>query len=121
MKKILTIILTLSLAITSYAADLRWDASDGATGYNIYFNNDGSEVYPYSYDAGSATEVLDIKSTLNLQAGETYTFVATAYNAIGESGYSNSAEWTVPDDYNSGGNNLPITINAPATITITIE
>ena len=120
MKTLLISIMILLASIAS-AADLRWNAADGATGYNVYFNSDGTETYPYNYNAGNTTEVLDIQNTLNLQPGTTYTFVVTAYNDVGESDFSNSAAWDTPSSYVNPDNNLPITLTRPATITITIE
>ena len=120
MKTLLISILVLLSSIAS-AADLRWDASDRATGYNVYFNDDGSETYPYNHNVVGATEVLDIENTLNLQPGQTYHFVVTAYNDAGESDFSNTASWDVPSGHTNPSDNLPITITAPATITITIQ
>jgi len=118
---LITILLTCSLVVTAYAADLRWDAAPTATGYNVYFNDDQSGTYPYHYNAGNVTEIIDIKTVFNLQPGRTYTFMARAYNGVGESPDSNTDDWTVPVDYNSPDPVLPITVTAPATITITIE
>lgn len=99
--------LLIFVAGTSQAATLRWDASTGTVdGYTVYFT-DGTNTY--NYDAGTATEVVDIDTTLNLVYGTTYTFIVRAYNSVGESGDSNSASYTTDPApvYNPPVDSLP--------------
>ena len=118
MKKLI-VLLILVMAVSVNAAKLKWDASTGEVdGYNIYFTG-GAESF--NYDAGDATEVLDIVNTLNLHPGTTYTFTATAYNQMGESAESNSATYTTPDVYAPTGDNIPIRLTKPSVITIIVE
>ncbi|MCL4557203.1 MAG: fibronectin type III domain-containing protein [Deltaproteobacteria bacterium] len=63
---------------------LTWNASTGATGYNIYTSTTSGTGYA---KAGTTTN-LDYTVT-GLKNGTTYYFVITAVNAAGESGYSN--------------------------------
>ncbi len=78
----------------SHEADLSWDASSGAVGYNIYRGN--SHGGPYS----PMNSVLDASTNYadtNVTGGATYFYVATAVNSDGnESGYSNEAKVSIP-------------------------
>ena len=91
MKKLLIILSILVMAVSVNAANLKWDASTGQVdGYTVYFT-DGTDNYVH--DAGNLTEVPDIDSTLNLAPAKTYTFYVTAWNLMGESDPSNTAEY----------------------------
>jgi hypothetical protein len=117
MKKLLLFIIIVILAMVGAvgAADLKWNTSTGQVdGYTVYFNG-------FDYNAGLDTEVLDIDDTLNLHPTTTYTFTVTAWNIMGESGPSNTAEYTTADVYVPPVNNLPIRISKPSIITIIIE
>jgi hypothetical protein len=82
----------------AYSADvtLAWDAVSQpgvtVTGYRVYHGTNGS-VYP--------TKGCDVATTSckvsGLVDGQTYYFVATAYNGSGESAYSEPVSYTVPD------------------------
>ena len=118
-KLIVLLILVMAVSVSAEPVNLRWDASTGEVdGYNIYFTG-GAESF--NYDAGDATEVLDIVDTLNLHPGTTYTFTATAYNQMGESEQSNSATYTTADVYAPPGDNIPIRLTRPSVITIIVE
>jgi len=82
------------VAAGSHEADLSWDASSGAVGYNVYRGN--SHGGPYSL----MNSVLDASTNYadtSVTGGATYFYVATAVNSNGdESGYSNEAKVTVP-------------------------
>ena len=74
-------------------ASLAWNASasTGVTGYKVH----------YGTASGSYGTHLDVGNTLsttipNLTSGATYYFAVTAYNAAGESSYSNEASATIP-------------------------
>ncbi len=73
---------------------LTWDPSSDSTitGYRVYWGTQTNQ-YALLADVGNST-----RSTLSdLQAGTTYYFAATAYNAKGaESPYSNEVSYTVP-------------------------
>ncbi|HKQ60504.1 MAG TPA: Ig-like domain-containing protein [Candidatus Polarisedimenticolaceae bacterium] len=84
-----------ALALSSAWAgglNVLWDASSGATGYRLYYGTSPT-TYATSVDVGNTTQ-----TTLNgLTDCTTYYFAATAYNAGGESGYSNQASsWPRP-------------------------
>lgn len=84
------IVLGLMLAVVFFSkveaqqsATLMWDASTGATGYKLYYGS-VSGTYTQVVDVGNVTTYV----IPNL-APAVYYFVVTAYNANGESGYSN--------------------------------
>ncbi|MCK5180889.1 MAG: hypothetical protein KAR32_15255, partial [Candidatus Omnitrophica bacterium] len=70
--------------------DLSWSAVAGATGYNVYFSAI-SGIYGTLVDAGNVTNY----TVTGLTNDTTYYFVVTAYDAAGESAYSNE-ESAVP-------------------------
>ena len=83
----------------AYSADvtLAWDGvsqtSVAVTGYRVYYGTDG-ENYPTE-----GCEVANTSCTVSgLVDGQTYHFVATAYNSNGESEPSDPVSYTVPDD-----------------------
>lgn len=105
MKKFLFIFLIVFFLFIPFvnAADLQWDDPgeqwEIITGYIIYFT-DGVEQYNITLDKtdlirsnGTITYV-DIEDKLNLAYGTSYEFYATAYNASGESGPSNTVNFT---------------------------
>lgn len=113
MKKLLfAIIATLLICGASQAASvtLGWNASEGATGYILYYNE-------FNKDVGNVTQ-----ATLDIVSGVEYSIYATAYNANGESGPSNTVTYTAPV-YIAPDDNLPTIINVskPATITINVQ
>ncbi len=76
------------------AGDLNvsWDPSTDATGYRIHYGPNPSQ-YDNSFDVGNATQT----SLDTLGDCMTWYFAATAYNAAGESGYSEEvASWSRP-------------------------
>lgn len=91
--------LCLSLASASQAARLVWTASTGAVqGYTVYYHDTGVPVTPeteYHRNLPSTPTEYDLAG-LNLQHGKTYQFCLTAYNSAGESGRSNTVDYTVP-------------------------
>ncbi len=108
MRKLLIGLLVLLTAacVPAYAgeATFSWDASTGATGYNIYIGTQ-SGVYDAPADVGNVTAV-----AMELADGCVQYFVAaTAYGVTGESGFSNEVV-TYPrpvvagDPVISGGN-----------------
>ena len=93
MKKLTLIIFILFCASFANAANMTWDASTSGgvpTGYKIYYT-DGTNNY--SVDVGNVLTVIDVDSTFNLVTGKTYTFKATAYNDVEESGFSNQVNY----------------------------
>lgn len=89
--------LALLAACSAHAADvsLMWSpgVGGGATGYKIYTGT-ASRTYTRIDDAKGALEY----TVTGLTDGKTYYFAATAYNATGESGYSNevSSKTAIP-------------------------
>lgn len=98
MEKSLTKILiagSLLLAACSYPITLQWNASNDSTvvGYKIYYGT--STSYTNVIDAGNVTNLF-INNT-NFIGGNTYYFVATAYDgSSNESNQSNIATYTPP-------------------------
>jgi hypothetical protein len=124
MKKfILIAIMILAFVFPAGADVLRWDASDRADGYIVYWGTvEGS--YPNHTDVGNVLEVGTsgqggaLAEYFFLSPGTTF-FTVTAYNIMGESGNGNVVnlvieEYTPPEDV------FPIKITVPATVTITI-
>ncbi|MGA9536106.1 MAG: fibronectin type III domain-containing protein, partial [Desulfobacterales bacterium] len=101
---------------------LAWDgvSQTGVTvdGYRVFYGTDGQN-YP--------TEGCDVTSTsctvTELEDGQTYHFVARAYNSYGESGDSDPVSYTVPDALRtftitaSAGNDG--SISPPGTVSVT--
>jgi hypothetical protein len=88
----------LLTAAPAYAADvyLAWDGVSQTgvtvTGYRVYY---GTETGSYT-DKGCDVTTTSCKVS-GLNQGQTYHFVATAYNGYGESAPSDSVAYTVPD------------------------
>jgi hypothetical protein len=107
---LLGLLLLISFPFTSaLAADvtLAWNPNSESdlAGYRIYYGTT-SGSYTNSRDVGNATTC----TISNLLAGQTYYFVATAYDLSGnESGYSNQASHTIP-----AANRAPGTPSAPS-------
>ena len=82
------IALILLIAFLSYGANvhLAWDANEEpVSGYKLHYGFEQGGEWPYSRDVGNVTEYL----LTDLPDGQRIYFTATAYNAIGESDYSN--------------------------------
>ena len=113
MKKL--ILLLLLIAFPANADHLlKWDASNGAIGYKIYFNE-------FNKDVGDVTQCN--LNDLNIEPNVAYTYHVTAYNECGESEPSNTLDFTRPL-FEAGSDNLPVyeirTLNK-VVITITQE
>ncbi len=100
-------------------ASLAWNASasSNVTGYKVHYGT-ASRSYSTHLDVGNKLTT----SVPNLTAGTTYYFAVTAYNAAGESSYSNEASAAVPVAvappvalFTAG----PITGTAPLNVTFT--
>ncbi len=61
---------------------LDWTAADGATGYNVYYDQAGKAQF--IADAGNTLTYLDTGLTNGIE----YCYMVTAYNDTCESGYS---------------------------------
>lgn len=72
---------------------LAWDPSERATGYKVYYGT-ASQVYDTILDVGAVTSVV----ISDLVPGQVYYFAATAYNAAGESGFSNEVWAMIPGE-----------------------
>jgi hypothetical protein len=82
--------------VDSAEVTLAWDGNSQpgvtVTGYRVYYGTDG-DSYP-----SKGCEVANTTCKVSdLVDGETYYFVATAYNSYGESGYSDPVSYTLPD------------------------
>ncbi len=108
MKKLLLVLAIVLTAFSANAASLKWDASNNADGYIVEFNG-------FTYTT-IETEVPDIDDTLNLHPGTTYTFAVKAYNQMGASGLSNSADYITADVYTPPVTNIPVKKSIPAII-----
>jgi len=85
MKKILCLLCMLMfIPAICYAVDvsISWNASEGATGYKIYYGQE-SGVYGQPLDVGDVVTYL----RQNFPTGGYY-FALTAYNEFGESDFS---------------------------------
>ncbi|MGD8950922.1 MAG: fibronectin type III domain-containing protein, partial [Desulfobacterales bacterium] len=82
----------------AYSADvtLAWDGVSQSgvtvTGYRVYYRADGSSGLTKGCEVASTSCTVS-----DLADGETYHFVATAYNSYGESEPSDPVSYTVPD------------------------
>ena len=111
---------------TSSAADLtlQWDTSSDArvVGYKLHYGTQ-SRVYSNSFDLGKST----IYTVTGLQAGVTYYFAVTAYDASRlESGFSNEVSRTITASctssisptsrsFSSSGGSATVSVTAPQT------
>jgi autotransporter-associated beta strand protein len=84
--------LNLTAAASIGQVALSWNASAGATGYNVLRST--SNGGPYSNVAAGVTATSSTDT--NVLGGLTYYYVVTASNANGSSAYSNQATATVP-------------------------
>jgi hypothetical protein len=86
------LLLGVSLPALAGSVDLVWDPSSGATGYKVHAGA-ATGSYGTPLDVGSSTQ-----TTFSTMADCTATFFAvTAYNAAGDSGYSNEiSSWPRP-------------------------
>lgn len=93
MKTIALLLILLSVPALCFAGSvtLQWNGVDEATGYKIYYGIETGK-YTATVDAGNVTGL----TIPNLKAGVKYYFVATAYNDLIESAYSNEASGVIP-------------------------
>ncbi len=76
---------------TQHSVDLTWNASSGATSYNVY--RGAVSGGPYT-EIGSSNSTAYTDNTV--VSGQTYYYVATAVDSGGESAYSNVATAVIP-------------------------
>jgi len=118
----LIILTILAGTLSANAASLAWDYTDSSniTGWVCYYQatSDTSKTYSYTLN-DPAARTMDI-SALQLIPGTEYNIWLTAYNANTESGPSNTVDFTSPA-FTPPPDSHPvtITIEAPATVTIT--
>jgi len=98
MTKFLSILALLVLTVTANAvtARLAWDANppeDNVIGYRLYTSTvDGDYTNAQVIQLGNVTTGV----VTDLLPGNTYHFVVTAYNSVGESGFSSQASLSLP-------------------------
>ena len=114
MKKLLIILAIFLMTTLAQAATLQFDPAENADGYLVYYAQ-GAEQF--SNDIGDRT-IVDL-SEFNLTPG-TWVFYVTAYNVVGESGSSNTADYTVLE-YTPTDNPKPVTIIIPGPVTIIVN
>jgi fibronectin type 3 domain-containing protein len=82
------------LQLTAHSADLAWNASSGAVGYNVYRGTVSGG--PYASLTGNPVTTTSFVDA-NVQVGQTYYYVVTSLNSNGvESAFSNQATATIP-------------------------
>ena len=118
----MAILMVLMGALYANAASLAWDYTDSSnvTGWVCYYQATADTSKTYSYMLNDpAARTMDI-SALQLIPGTEYNIWLTAYNTAGESGPSNTVDFTSPA-FTPPPDSHPvtITIEAPATVTIT--
>jgi hypothetical protein len=78
----------------SHSADLSWNASSGAVGYNVYRGTVSGG--PYALLTGSPITITTFTDT-SVQPGQSYYYAVTSLNSNGvESALSNQAAATIP-------------------------
>jgi hypothetical protein len=100
MKKLIIIITCLLLAASQAdaATRLAWD-HDGTgppAGFNVYYHDINAPATEYHQSISGAAVREWLLSNARLEPGKTYRFSVTAYNSMGESGRSNTVDWTQP-------------------------
>jgi hypothetical protein len=83
---------------TAYAHSLTWDASGGATSYNIYRSTTSGSGFVL-HDSSATNSYTD---TTSLSANTVYYYTVTMVNGLGESGQSSEASvrsWAVYDTF----------------------
>lgn len=83
---------------------IKWDASDGATGYKLYMSIDNGQTWDTGSDVGNVTEVTDF----SVPDGQLVLIRVSAYNAQGESirhdaGVFYNSSWKVPSQPSGAG------------------
>lgn len=99
MRLLISVLLLLTVALFTQGAQgaqvtVAWNPSSDSTvkGYKLYWGTQTGQYALLADVGGSTNEVVS-----NLQAGSTYYFAATSYNAQGvESIYSNEASYAIP-------------------------
>ena len=82
------------LQLAGHSADLAWNPSSGAVGYNVYRGTVSGGPYT-SLTATPVTTTTFVDT--NVQVGQTYYYVVTSLNSNGaESAFSNQAGATIP-------------------------
>lgn len=82
----------VAVTVTGHSATLTWNASQGATSYNIYRGTASGGPYVKMSSGIVNTTYTDVQLTHN----QTLYYVTTAVNGSGESGYGNEAVAVIP-------------------------
>jgi hypothetical protein len=125
MVKLIVSLLLISLFIITFklgrsqAVVLQWDSVTNAEGYLLSYGTT-SGLYSITVDTGSSTSA----SIGNLTPNVTYYFAAQAYNATGESSYSNEVSYLEPQGIaliiTTPPNNSLVSRRSNVTITVQI-
>jgi hypothetical protein len=84
---------SLSPVQAAQTVTLTWDGERGIVGYSLHYGT-ASRKYTRIQDVGNTT----LATVSNLTAGQSYFFVVTAYNAVGESLPSNEVSFRATMD-----------------------
>ena len=116
MKIVFALIIILAMAVSAQAASnitFAWDTSSGATGYRVY-QSTTSGVYNKTTGKVCDTALLTCVVS-NIPDGKYY-FVATAYNATGESVNSNELSATLAPPIPGVPSNFKINLTVNVTV-----
>ena len=95
----IVLVVLFLLVSVAHAANIhiKWDASDGATGYKLYTSTDNGQTWDSGNDVGNVTEVTDF----SVPDSQLVLIRVSAYNSQGESirynaGVFYNSSWQVP-------------------------
>ena len=116
-KVVVAAVLSVLLSVgTASALTLAWNHANPANvaGYTLYFTDAANNTVVYNMSTSEPQITIGDEYFI---PGATYVFTVTAYNATGESDYSEELVYTIPDGYTPPANVLPVPgvpLNSPA-------
>jgi len=81
-----------TIVVTEHSVTLTWNASQGATAYNVYRGTIHGGPYTQLHAGITGTAYIDVQVTHN----QTLYYVVTAVNGSQESGYSSESVAVIP-------------------------